>query len=215
MAQTNFRALAAAVLALIAAPVLAQTFSDGYNFLKAIRERDGAKVDQIASSPNSATIINTREASTGEGALHIVTRVRDLTWLRYLLSHGARPDIQSNDGTTALMLAAQIGWQDGAEALLARRASVNLANNRGETPLIYAVQRNDIAMVRFLMANGADPDMSDSVAGYSAIDYATQDRRRSAILQVLRAPRGQASDAATTTVGPPAPSPQPASQPRP
>lgn len=215
MAQTNFRALAAAVLALVAAPVVAQTFSDGYNFLKAIRDRDGAKVDQVTSSPNSSVIVNTRETSTGEGALHIVTRARDLTWLRYLLGHGARPDIQSNDGTTPLMLAAQIGWRDGAEALLARRANVNLANNRGETPLIYAVQRNDVAMVRFLMASGADPDQSDSVAGYSAIDYATQDRRRAAVLQVLRAPRGEASDAAPTTVGPPAPQPQPQAQPQP
>lgn len=209
MAQTNFRALAAAVLVLIAVPAIAQSFSEGFTFLKAVRERDGAKANQITSGPNSATIVNTRESSTGEGALHIVTRGRDLTWLNYLLSRGARPDAQSNDGTTALMLAAQIGWRDGAEALLARHASVNLANVRGETPLIYAVQRNDIAMVRFLMANGADPDISDSVAGYSAIDYASQDRRRSAILQVLRASREQASDAAPTTIGPPAPASQP------
>ena len=75
-----------------------------------MRERDGATVQRIVSNPGS-TAINARETSTGEGALHILVRGRDLTWLSFLLGRGARPDIQSNDGTTPLILAAQIGWR--------------------------------------------------------------------------------------------------------
>lgn len=185
MGKTNIRALAAMLLALFAVPVIAQAgFSEHYRFLKAVRERDGGVVDEITSNPSSIAI-NARDQSTGEGALHILVRGRDLTWLGFLLSRGARPDLQSNDGTTPLMLAAQIGWRDGAERLLIRRANVNLANSRGETALILAVQRMDLPMVRLLMAQGADPNQTDSIAGYSAIDYARQDRRAAAILRVL------------------------------
>ena len=174
----------AAVLALLAVPAFAQSFSESFNFLKAVRDRDGETVQGIVSRPNAA-VINAREGSSGEGALHILTRGRDLNWLAFLLARGARPDLQSNDGTTPLILAAQLGWYEGAEQLLARRANPNLGNNRGETPLIFAVQRRDLMMVRLLRGQGADPNQSDSVAGYSALVFARQDRRAAAILQAL------------------------------
>ena len=177
----------AALLAIVAVPALAQ-FSESYNFLKAVRERDGNKVSEIVANPSS-TAINARDHGSGEGALHMLVRGRDLTWLGYLLSRGARPDLQDNQGNTPLHLAAGIGWAEGAQALLARRANVNLPNGRGETPLILAVQRRDLALTRLLLSAGADPRRTDSVAGYSAIDYARRDNRAAAILRLLQAPR--------------------------
>lgn len=179
--------LIAAVLALTAVPAFAQ-FSESYNFLKAVRERDGQKVSQIVASPSS-TAINARASDSGEGALHILVRGRDLGWLAFLLGRGARPDLQDNQGNTPLVVAAQIGWTEGAEQLLRRRANVNLPNNRGETALILAVQRRDLAMVRLLLGQGADPNRTDSVAGLSALDYARRDNRAGAILRLLQAPR--------------------------
>lgn len=179
--------LLAVTLAVMAVPALAQ-FSDSYNFLKAVRERDGAKASEIVASPSS-TAINARENGSGEGALHIVTRGRDLGWLNFLLARGARPDLQDNQGNTPLTLAAQIGWAEGAEQLLARRANVNLSNGRGETALILAVQRRDIVLTRLLLGQGADPNRTDSVAGLSALDYARRDSRAAAILRLLQAPR--------------------------
>jgi ankyrin repeat protein len=188
MGKTNWLGLTGALLALIATPLAAQSFSQGYQFLKGVRERDGAAVERIVSSPGG-TAINYRDLSTGEGALHILARGRDLTWLSFLLGRGARPDLQANDGTTALILAAQLGWREGAEQLLARRANPNLANSRGETPLIFAVQRRDLQMVRLLLSQRANPNQTDNVAGYSAIDYARQDRRSAAILRELETVR--------------------------
>jgi ankyrin repeat protein len=184
MRRMNLLALATATLALLAVPALGQSFSESYTFLKAVRDRDGSTVQGIVSTPNPA-VINAREGSTGEGALHIVTRGRDLNWLNFLLARGARADLQDNSGATPLMLAAQLGWFEGAEALLARDANPNLGNSRGETPLILAVQRRDLAMVRLLRSQGADPNQTDNVAGYSALDYARQDRRATAILREL------------------------------
>lgn len=185
------------MLAVVAVPAFGQ-FSESYNFLKAVRERDGAKVTQIVSNPSS-TAINARDSGSGEGALHILVRGRDLGFLAFLLARGARPDIQDNQGNTPLILAASIGWAEGAETLLARRANPNLPNSRGETPLILAVQRRDIALVRLLMGRGADPNRSDSIAGYSALDYARRDNRAAAILRLLQAPRAAQPAAA----GPP------------
>src|SRR5206468_1722897 len=145
----NRLGLGALLLALLATPVVAQ-FSDGYTFLKAVRDRDANKAESVISNPAS-TAINARDPSSGEGALHILVRGRDLTWLGFMLSRGARPDIQSNDGTTPLILCAQLGWIEGAAQLLARHANPNLGNRSGETPLIVAVQRRDIQMVRLLL----------------------------------------------------------------
>jgi len=184
----KFGRLAAASMALVLAVPASgqQTFSDSYTFLKAVRERDGDKVTDLVAEPGTV-VINTRERGSGEGALHIVVRGRDLTWLAFLLGKGARPDIQTNRGDTPLTLAAQIGWLEGVEQLLARRASVDLANGRGETALILAAQRRDVPLVRLLLSRRADPKRTDNVAGMSALDYAKQDPRASAVLKLLEA----------------------------
>lgn len=184
MARNRFAAAAAVALVLAGAPLLAQTYSDTYTFLKGVRERDAATVEGLVSRPNAA-VINARESSSGEGALHILVRGRDYTWLSFMLGRRARVDLQSNDGSSALHLAAQLGWYEGAELLLSQRADPNLANSRGETPLILAVHRRDLRMVRLLLSQGADPNLTDNVAGYSALDYARQDRRSAAILREL------------------------------
>ena len=190
------RALAASMVLALAVPASGQqTFSDSFTFLKAVRERDGDKVTSLVSEPGT-TVINTRDRSNGEGALHILVRGRDLTWLAFLLGKGARADIQTNRGDTPLTLAAQIGWVEGAEVLLARRASVDLANSRGETPLILATQRRDLPMVRLLLSRRADPKRTDNVAGKSALDYARDDPRAGAVLKLLEAKAAPAKPAA-------------------
>jgi ankyrin repeat protein len=187
--------LIAAILALscLAAPALAQN-SQGYAFLKAVKDRDGTTVTNMLSEPGS-TVVNTRD-SHDETVLHLLVHDRDSTWLAFMLAKGARVDVQNQQGNTPLALAAQLGWIEGAQALLDRRASVDLANQRGETPLILAVHNNDIAMVRLLLSNGADPGHSDSAAGYSALDYAKRDAHSAQIVKLLElAPRPAAKSA--------------------
>lgn len=188
--------LAAAIaMAVAAMPAPAQQFSDGFTFLKAVKERDGEKVSILLSEPGSV-VINAKDRGDGDAALHIIVRERDLTWLSFLMGKGAKLDIENAQGNTPLALAAQLGWTEGAELLLARRASVDMANARGETPLILAVQRRDLPMVRLLLGKGANPSRTDSVAGYSALDYAKQDRRAAAILKLLETPARPAKEVA-------------------
>ncbi len=183
------RAAGLVLAAALLVPALAQAqFSDSYNFLKAVRDRDGAKVTEFVDEPG-ATVINTKDSTTGETALHIVVARRDAVWISFMLAKGAKPNLTDNNGTTPLMLAAQLRFVDGARLLLASGAMVDTANDRGETPLIRAVQLRDLAMVRLLVANGANADKVDSLAGMSARDYAKRDTRSTAILDALDAPK--------------------------
>ncbi|MBA3676073.1 MAG: ankyrin repeat domain-containing protein [Sphingosinicella sp.] len=186
MVQKFIRVAAAAALAVLAVPALGQP-SDGYTFLKAIKEGDGNKVAEMVDS-SGPTVVNAKERGTGDGALHIVVRNRNLNWLTFLIGKGSRPDMQNGAGETPLGLAAQIGWVEGAQMLLDRRASIDIANNRGETPLIMAVQRRDLAMTSLLVRKGANPKRADRVAGYSALDYAKRDARSAAIVKILETP---------------------------
>jgi len=181
--KSRAKALAATLALALAVPAAAQ-FSDSYNFLKAVRDRDGEKVQQFLGGDKSS-IVNTRDYGTGEGALAIVVKRRDDLYLRFLLAKGANPDIRDNSGNTALMLCAQLGFPEGTTALIEGGANVNLPNNSGETPLIVAVQRRDIVNVRLLLAAGANPKIVDHIAGMSARDYAARDTRSSAILKMI------------------------------
>jgi uncharacterized protein len=186
MAKSFFSKLGRATLiGLVFVPAMAAAqFSDSYNFLKAVRERDGTKATEIASKPGS-TIIDTRDSTTGETALHIATKRRDLTWMSFMLGKGAKTDLRDGLGNTALMYTAQLGFVEGIQLLLKAKAGVDIANNSGETPLIRAVQNRDAVMVRILLAAGANPAKTDRLAGLSARDYAARDRRAVAILKII------------------------------
>jgi ankyrin repeat protein len=172
---------------LLSSPAAAQRMSDGYSFLKAVRDGDGAKASSLAETPGSL-VLNYKDPSTGEAAIHEVVKKREARWLSYLLAKGAKADLQSGQGDTPLTLAAQIGWIEGAELLIARKANVNGQDSRGQTPLILAVQKRDVPMVRLLMESGANPKIADRVAGYSALDYAKQDNRAEAVLKIMEQP---------------------------
>lgn len=181
----TLRLLAAALLLTVAAaPAAAQFQSKGYKFLQAVKDGKGQEVVDMLDTPGS-TIINTKDQTSGEGALHIVVKRGDQVYLRYLLSRGADPNLRDGRGNTPLLLAVQFGQTDLIEALVEGKANPNLGNSGGETPLIRAVQRRDPAMVRVLLAAKANPDQTDSIAGMSARDYAHADDRSPVIAKMI------------------------------
>ena len=110
---------------------------------------------------------------------------RDATWLGYLLQKGANPNLADKKGTTPLMLATQLGYVEGIDLLTRRKAQVDQSNRAGETALILAVQLRNTDAVRALLKAGANPDKTDSRAGYSAREYAKQDGRASEIAAII------------------------------
>jgi ankyrin repeat protein len=178
------RSFALATL-LLAAPLAAQFQSEGYKFLQAIRDSKNNDVITMLNRPGS-TIVNTRDANSGDAALHITARRGDAAYTTFLLQKGADPNIRDARNNTPMMAAVDAGrGNEMVPLLLLAKANPNLGNASGETPLIRAVQRRDIALVRTLLAAKADPDQRDVIAGLSARDYANRDARAAPIAKLL------------------------------
>ncbi len=167
----------------LATPAGAQ-FSDSFNFLKAVKDKDGAKATEYLKKPGN-TVVNVKDSDSGETALHIVTRRQDATWLGFLLGNGANPDARDRDGNTALLLAAQTRWADGAATLLSVKAQPNGQNRLGETPLLKATQNRDVTMAELLVKAGANPDITDN-SGVTARSLAATDARASGIARLFK-----------------------------
>lgn len=89
-------------------------------------------------------------------------------------------DLQNAKGWSALMVAAFNGRIDEARALVAAGASVDGANLRGTTPLMYAFTRmlntGDSAVFSYLLSVGADSSRRDA-KGLSISDYLPPEKR--------------------------------------
>ena len=175
--------LAASLAMALAAPAAAQS-SDSYNFLKAVRDREVNKAIELADKPGT-TIVNVRDADTGEYAVHIVTRRADLGWLGLLYQKGANLNAKDRDGNTPLILATIGRWTDGAATLIRLKAQVNAQNRLGETALLKAVQARDLALTKALIDAGANPDIADN-SGTSPRIAAENDTRAAAIAKLFK-----------------------------
>ena len=176
--------LALAMLMTAAAPLTAQIGGrDGENFLAALKEGKASEAVDLVEAPGS-TVVNYRGLD-GNAALHIVTRNRNSTWLGFLLSKGADPNVGDANGDTPLILAARVGYSEGVARLLMKKPQVDKANKLGETPLIVAVQARQPAIVKMLLEAGANPDKQDHASGYSARDYARRETRSTEMLRLI------------------------------
>jgi ankyrin repeat protein len=177
--------------AAIATPPIGE---NGESFVRAVRERNGAKVEELLQQ-GGPTLVNAKDVN-GDTALMVAVARRDDTWTAFLLSNGADPNIANRRGDTPLIAAARIGYLQGAEWLLIKKARIDDANKAGETPLILAVQARQAPLVKYLLSRGANPDKADSAAGYSARDYAKRDNRNPELLRIIEAARKPATTSA-------------------
>jgi ankyrin repeat protein len=178
-------AIAAAALVTLSAPAAAQLVGGyaGTEFVEAVRKSDGDKVTQLLRD-HPTGLVDARD-SDGNTALIIAVARRDEEWTGFLLNENADPNLGGKGGDTPLITASRIGFDQGVEWLLGMGAKVDGANRMGETPLIVAVQQRQTPIVRRLLAAGADPDRTDTAAGYSARDYARRDTRARDILKLI------------------------------
>lgn len=187
--MSKFRAL---MLALFAVPVAAVAlptaasaqFNESYKFLEAVRKKDGNEVTKLLDD-GGPNLINTRDYTSGESALHIVTNKRDLTWMRFLVAKGANVNTRDAKGVTPLVASVNFNFVEGAEFLIGQGARLDESNNAGETPLITAVHNRNLDMMRILLTAGADPDRADN-SGRSARDYALYEGKEGAMMDAIQ-----------------------------
>ena len=182
--KVSRRIVAALALAAAAVPASAQlTGYEAVQFVDAVRSGDNDKaVELLRAQPR---LINGRDAR-GDTALIAAISKRDEDWTAFLLQKEADPNLASRrNGDTPLIAAARVGYAEAAGWLLGLGAKVDATNRSGETALIVAVQQRDAALVKRLLAAGADPDKADAAAGYSARDYAKRDERNRELLRLI------------------------------
>lgn len=186
--MSKFRAsLAAAAGLLIASlslptPAAAQ-FTEGYKMLESVRKKEGQEVTDMLEK-GSPNLVNYKDYTSGETALHIVTARRDLLWMQFLVGKGANVNARDAKGVTPLVVAANLGFVEGVQFLIERGAKVDESNDAGETPLITAVHNRNTEMMRVLLSAGADPDRADN-SGRSARDYAMYDGKDGALMNSI------------------------------
>jgi uncharacterized protein len=175
-------ALVGVALSIVSAPAAAQLSADSDKFLDAVKKSDGAAGMSLLDA--NPTIVDIPDSS-GDTALIIAIRRSDSAWTGFLLNHGADPNHAGAGGDTPLIAAARVGFDEAAGWLLTMGGKVDQTNKMGETPLIIAVQRRNVPMVKRFLRAGADPDRTDSAAGYSARDYARRDSRSREIQKLI------------------------------
>jgi ankyrin repeat protein len=120
----------------------------------------------------------------GSTAFWRAAQATDVAAMRLLKAHGADPAIPSDEGDTALMLAAGVGWAgnfsrnapdsafDAAKFCLDAGLNVNTQDVTGYTALMGAAWRGDNDLVKLLAERGAKLD-ARTFRGWSATDMAT------------------------------------------
>ncbi len=113
-----------------------------------------------------------------------------------LITNGAAVNLQSGDGSTALMYAARNGDTQAVNVLLRNGALVNLADKEGETALMKAAASScNEETVRALLSAGADLNARDH-KGRNALDsfrssYACPESKVGDLLQTAGNEKGR------------------------
>ena len=203
------RLMLASACALAGALVLtspAQAQSTGYKFLEAVRKKDSAVVEQLLGNMGTkgipgSVIINTRDISTGDSALHVVIGQHNLEWLSFLIYRGADVNLRNNKGTTPLWLAVNTAFTEAAELLITKGARVNDPGPSGETALIAAVHQKNLVLVKALIRAGADVGRADN-SGRTALDYVALEPKGGAIATEIENAAKAAKARKVKTYGP-------------
>jgi ankyrin repeat protein len=81
----------------------------------------------------------------------------NLPAVELLVARGAPLDARDTQGTTALALAAQMGFDEAVEALLAAGADPNVPDLSGMTPLDVAEEHGAHDIAALLLRHGGKP----------------------------------------------------------
>ncbi len=109
------------------------------------------KIEIISAILLKGANINHQDRN-GWSALHFAVQEKHLESVKYLLAQGAAVDLKDTYGNTPLWRAAfdSRGAYDFVRLLVAHKADPNSKNNVGRSPLDFAIQIEDNALIAIL-----------------------------------------------------------------
>ena len=119
--------------------------------------------------------VNPNIQSTAEGGtpLHVAADRGYLGIVKFLLRHGANPNMKNDYGNTPLHFAALYGHPEVVKLLIKHGADPNIKNNYGWTPLHDAAYNGRLDVVKLLLEHGANPNIQNN-AGLTPLHYAVE-----------------------------------------
>ena len=144
----------------------------GWEHIAADLIQAGAKLDLVDAN--------------GDTALHYTAQFTQPRVMKLLLDAGAKTDLQDKWGQTPLIMAAGDEY-DSADfrMLMEKNADMNLATPHGGTALHYAAGHGDLAMVKALVARGANVNQTIKKSGETPLITACRDWAHSYIVSPL------------------------------
>lgn len=149
------------------------------NVFEAARSGDVARIEFLMTlNPDTISTYN----ENGFSPLIIASYRNQVKVVEFLLSKGVDVNADSPEGT-ALIGSCYKGNIEIAKLLLEHKATINAQNEQGTTPLIFAVQGNNVSLVSLLVTSGANKEMKEK-SGRTAMDYA-KEKQNQEILDIL------------------------------
>ncbi len=134
-------------------------------------EKGGVQELRTTSNVEELDISGNRKDPKDNTILHFAAKFNTPDVIERYVVNGVNPDPENNKGLTPLMIAANRGSFNAAQALLQKGARINVGTKRSASyPLFEAVDTNNWGIVRLLLEHGANLDFKDS-AQYSVLEY--------------------------------------------
>jgi len=171
-------------------PITGQEKTNYLDLMRALLDRGAdpnAKLSEVLWF-RPLTHNGSRVKAVGSTAFWRAAQANDVAAMRLLVEHGADPKVVSEEGDTALMVAAGVGWRGNfsvtaPDALAAAvkycvelGLDLNAADRRGFTALHGAAYRGNNEALQFLVEKGARID-ARTKAGDSVADMANGPER--------------------------------------
>jgi uncharacterized protein len=129
----------------------------------AVYKGDIAEVKRLLRAGANVSIAN----NYGATPMSLAAEVGNAELLKVLIEAGADADSPNPEGQTALLAVARTGNVEAAEVLLKEGAAVDAREKwGGQTALMWASARRHPAMMRLLIARGADVNARSTVRDY-------------------------------------------------
>lgn len=117
------------------------------------------RLQAVALLLSRSADVNAYGTQSGFTPLHLAAQYNHPAVVRQLLSAGANVNARNQWNQTPLWQAAWQAWHDNTEVahiLVAHGAQIDVADEKGYTPLQMAARAGNVPMVSYLLAQGAD-----------------------------------------------------------